>query len=185
LIMRDNFYDFCKTREKGAWRKWCDENIGDFDLAVVLHLPHHQAHLSAAVAKQLLSHNMRIAFAMLDRHFLGTAHKRFKLRLPRFITLEHKHGVGWHAHVSLKLWRDAQGTVIDADAFKARLTQCWQQVCGQHGRYFAAFGVYVDEMRGDYLSYSLKQIGEGAGQGEVDVDNSAVDALLGQAAQRH
>jgi hypothetical protein len=52
---------------------------------------------------------------------LGAAHRWHGLRIPRFVTLERTDGVGWHAHVSLKIWQDAQGYVIDPDYLKRLL----------------------------------------------------------------
>ena len=160
-----------------AWLAWCGRAIGDMDFDVTLHLPHHLAHHPNS---DILSQHLNHLFNRLDRYFLGTAHRRHHLRIPRFVTLERTDGVGWHAHVSLKIWRDAQGYVIEPDALSAQLKSCWHEITRQPmtGK-FSGLVVCFKPTHERFLSYSLKQIDVREGhRGEVDVLNCAPDRLL-------
>ena len=159
-----------------AWVEWCADAIGAMGFDATLHLPLHQAHLSSS---DELTRALRHTFNRLDRHFLGVSHSRFKLRIPRFVTHEYSNGVGWHAHISLKLWQDARGYVIDPDQFEAKLIEYWhdttkQPLKGKFSGLIVNFKITHDQ----FLSYSLKHIDDtNHRNGHVDEFNCAADAL--------
>ena len=160
-----------------AWLAWCATSIGAMDFDVTLHLPYHLAHRKDS---DILSQSLTHLFNRLDRYFLGAAHRWHGLRIPRFVTLERTDGVGWHAHVSLKIWQDKQGYVIDPDCFKRRLTDYWHDITRQpiNGK-FSALTVCFKPTHGEFLSYSLKQIDKQHDhRGEVDTMNCSADHLL-------
>ena len=146
----------------------------DFD--ATLHVPQHIAHLNESEALRAC---LRQLFNRLDRYFLGTANRAHGLRIPRFVTLERSNGVGWHAHVSLKVWKDRVGYVIDPVALEKRLRDVWHDITRQplQGK-FSDRIVCFKPTHGGFLSYSLKHTGTfGRHRGEVDVLNCAPDTL--------
>ena len=159
-----------------AWIDWCEASIGVMGFDATLHLPLHQAHLRSS---DELTRALRHTFNMLDRYFLGTAHRRFNLRIPRFVTHEYASGVGWHAHISLMLWQDKQGFVIDPEHFQAKLIEYWHATTKQpQNSKFSKLIVDFKITHDQFLSYSLKKIENTSHQnGLVDVLNCAADAL--------
>jgi hypothetical protein len=140
----------------------------------VLHLPPHLAHLPTY---DVLQQKLRHLFNMLDRHFLGTAFNRFRLRIPRFVAIERTDGAGWHAHIAIKLWSDADGYVIVEQDFKAKLTEIWTYLAYKRLNADASFAVYVEKRYADYVLYSAKMTDWASMQGEVDLMNTVIDAL--------
>lgn len=160
-----------------AWQDWCGNAIGTMGFDATLHLP---SHLSQLPSSDVLTRSLRHTFNQLDRYFLGTAHRRHGLRIPRFVTHEYSKGVGWHAHISLKLWQDPRGYVIDPEHFKQKLTEFWLKTTKQpHNGKFSALIVNFKVTHDCFLSYSLKDIDETHHRhGLVDTANCAVDALM-------
>lgn len=159
-----------------AWLAWCDEEIGRVDFDATLHVPQHIAQLNEADALRTC---LRQLFNRLDRHFLGTAHRRHGLRIPRFVTLERSDGVGWHAHVSLKVWKDGLGYVIDPAELEACLRGFWHDITRQplQGKFSDRIVCFKPTHDG-FLSYSLKHTNTiGGHRGEVDILNCAPDML--------
>jgi hypothetical protein len=171
-----NYRKFTAKPLAQAWLDWCGDAIGVMGFDATLHLPLHQAHLSTSdELTRALSHT----FNRLDRYFLGTSHRRFKLRIPRFVTHEYGEGVGWHAHISLKLWQDAHGYVIDPEKFKTKLIEYWHETTKQplKGK-FSELIVNFKATHDQFLSYSLKHIDNTSHRrGQVDEFNCATDAL--------
>lgn len=160
-----------------AWLAWCGRTIGDMDFDVTLHLPHHLAHQQSG---DIMSQFLTFLFNRLDRELFGELHTKSGLRLPRFVTLERTNGVGWHAHISLKIWRDAEGYVIDPDCVQKALTDLWHEIIKQpqEGK-FSAFFVKFKKTHDEFLSYSLKHIDKRhEHSGKVDILNCATDVLL-------
>jgi hypothetical protein len=158
------------------WIDWCDDKIGAMGFDATLHLPLHQAHLrSSDELRRSLTHT----FNMLDRYFLRTSHRRFNLRIPRFVTHEYAKGVGWHAHISLMLWQDQQGYVIDPERLEKKLRDFWLATTKQprNGK-FSDLIINFKTTHDQFLSYSLKHIDDTRhSKGLVDTFNCAPDAL--------
>ena len=160
-----------------AWLAWCGNTIGAMDYDVTLHLPTHLAHHQNG---DIMSQYLTRLFNRLDRHLFDELDTACTLRLPRFVTLERTDGVGWHAHVSLKIWRDAQGYVIDPYYVGETLANYWHDLIKQpkEGK-FSGFFVEFKKTHDEFLSYSLKHIDRRhEHSGKVDILNCAADVLL-------
>jgi hypothetical protein len=159
-----------------AWIDWCGTSIGVTGFDATLHLPFHQAHLSSS---DELRRALRHTFNRLDRYFLGKFHRTIQLRIPRFVTHEYAKGVGWHAHISFKIWQDADGYVINPEHFETKIRDFWLATTKQprNGK-FSDLIVNFKTTHDQFLSYSLKHIDDTRHcRGLVDTFNCAADDL--------
>ena len=159
-----------------AWLAWCGRAIGDMDFDATLLLPTHLAHQPSS---DELSGALRHTLNRLDRFFLGSLHRRRKIRIPRFVTLEYAEGTGWHAHISFKLWKDRQGFVINPELFKKQLTEYWLATTNQSQRTkFSGYIVHFKPTHENFLCYSLKKVDDTPhARGLVDEANCSADTI--------
>ena len=157
-----------------AWIDWSAANIGEFDIAAVLHAPVWLADATETTGFEKL---LRRALNQLDRYALGSLHRHQQLRLPRLVTIERAKGAGLHAHISIKLWKQ-DGEYVQSPAIIAdEIVDIWKSLTKPSPE-FASYCAYAQANAGHHLRYSLKHIGsDNWYSGQVDVLNSTPDAL--------
>ena len=135
---------------------WINGQKDKCDLAVSLHLPYHLAHTKDALPTLLIEKHVDAFFRKVEKRvFSRTELIRLRKVIKRFIVLEEADGVGFHLHMAMLLpFR------MNFCEFIGILKDLWIKFwAGQKRTFPREHAVWAEAITGDYVSYSLKNIG--------------------------
>ena len=122
-----------------------------------------------------LSRELTYCFNRLDRKVFGSAHRRKKIRVPRFVALERTDKVGWHAHALLRTPEH-----ITPYQLSSKLGRLWLHQLGKFGvGTFEDRLYWAEPVKADYFNYSTKHVG---GHGAADWLNMVIHSPRGLSA---
>lgn len=159
-LLKEEREDSPRVTHRMAICEWAQEN--EPDIAVSFLLP--RALTAAIKRKQVFADEVTLSqllmhcFNCLDRHIYKSAHRKHGVRIPRFVTLERTDEVGWHAHVLLTTPEHLEPSQVSLMLQRLWLSQLRKYV----SPWFEARLYWAEPLSGNYLWYSMKQIGDGS-----------------------
>lgn len=156
---------------QGAVVQWIKSIPKDFDVAACLHVPTSLREDEGGWDDIWLEKKLHYFFNRLDRQVLKSAHRRRKQRIPRFVVLETKPSVGWHAHVLLS----SQGTGVGTEKLCMMAKLLWLEELGHYRHDWSAPRLaWAERSDGDYGAYLTKYLSASTRNeiARIDVENT-------------
>lgn len=144
---------------RAAAQKWIATQRHQFDVAVCLNVPSSLRQDEKGWDDKWLEKKLHYFFNRLDRQVLKSAHRRRKQRIPRFVVLETKPSVGWHAHALLS----SQGTRVGTEKLCMMVKLLWLEELGHYRHDWSAPRLaWAERNDGDYGAYLTKHLSASA-----------------------
>ena len=135
---------------------WLNDKCSNWDMAVSLHLPSTIAHTKAVLPTTIIEKHIKMFFKKVERKiFSRTERIRLKKKLSRLIVVENSTSVGFHIHMAMLL-----PGALNLRKFIGILKEQWKRFwIGQALTFSNEHAVWAEAMSGNYVNYSLKNVG--------------------------
>lgn len=147
---------------RNAHVAWIGSRGIEWDLAVSLHLPYRIAHTKMVLPETIIEKYLNMFFKRVEKQiFNKTERIRLRKKLWRIVAVENSASVGFHLHMAMVL-----PIGMNIHKFIEILKQQWNRFwTGQRMTFPREHATWAQALSGDYVNYSLKNVG--AGQAEV------------------
>ena len=141
-----------RHKSKQAVVDWVNSWDAEWDLACCWHAGENMRDVQAGWGADWLQRHLSAYFNKLHQHVFSRVPHNQRPQLPRFITLEYSHRVGWHAHGIM-----ATPSHMTREQFSAVLRKQWLKHAGWGcAEEFKERMFWAEPIKGAYTHYALK-----------------------------